>query len=200
MTRRFVWVIVSVTALTLLLAFPLRDVVQRTVVIPLAYFFWALNLFYRATPQLADWILVVLAAAILLVQSLNSKPRYALRRLPKSRVTQGRVGKLAEWIRKSERGVYFKWLVANRLGNLAFQMLVLREGDPSRSVFAPLIGADWRPSTRLQHYLETGLHGSFAEHYKPRDARRSASPLDLKIGEAVTFLESQLETHREKHR
>lgn len=200
MTRRFVWVTASVLVLSLLLAFPLRDVVQRAVVVPLAYLFWILNLFYQSTPQLVDWSLIVLAAMILLVQSLGSKPRYGVRRPSRARPAQGPVEKLAEWIHKSKGGIYFKWLVANRLGNLAYQMLVQREGDPSRSVFAPLVGADWRPSTHLQNYLETGLHGSFAEYPRARRMSRSTSPLDLEIGEAVTFLESQLETHREKLR
>ena len=198
MTRRVWLVALIVLTLSLILAFPLRDIVQQTIVVPLAYFFWALNLFYQSTPQLAAWILIVLLVIVLAVQSLSPKERYVARPVPKSRPPQGSVENLAEWIHKSEGGVYFKWLVANRLGNLAYQTLVQREGDPSRSVFAPLVGADWRPSTRLQKYLEIGLHGSFAEHAHFKRGKDSpASPLDLEVGEAVTFLESQLETQRD---
>ena len=57
-------------------------------------------------------------------------------------------------------GTYFKWLIANRLGKLAYQMLLDRESGRPRSVFAPLLGLDWEPSNELRQYLETGLHGS----------------------------------------
>ena len=74
--------------------------------------------------------------------------------------TSGRLGDLAS---QSRKGIYFKWLVANRLGKLAYQILLHRESGRPRSVFAPLLGADWEPSKELRQYLETGLHGSFAD-------------------------------------
>jgi hypothetical protein len=105
---------------------------------------------------------------------------------------------LAIWLRRAEKGIYFKWLVANRLGKLAYQMLVHRENGRPRSVFAPLLGNDWAPSKELQQYLETGLHGSFADF--PSTAGRFTTPqhtpLDLNVLEAVDFLESQVESER----
>jgi hypothetical protein len=105
---------------------------------------------------------------------------------------------LAIWLRKTERGTYFKWLVANRLGKLAYQILVHRESGRPRSVFTPLIGTDWEPSKDLQTYLETGLHGSFADF--PNVKRPLGPPqktvLDHDLKEAVEFLESQVENGR----
>jgi hypothetical protein len=189
-----------VLALALLLAFPLRELFQRTVIVPLAYFLWTLALFYRTMPQLVWWVLAVLIASLLVVGSLAPGERFAQRAVPGRPASQGQVEGLAEYILKAPQGVYFRWLVANRLGKLAHRMLVQREGDKSRSVFAPLVGADWQPSPRLRQYLETGLHGSFAEFPKSDRARSTDSPLDLDIDEAVTFLESQLEQRRDRHR
>ncbi len=195
MRRRYLWVGAAVLALALVLAFPLRDVIQRTVIVPLAYFFWSLGLFYKAMPQLVWWTLAVLVVLILVVGSLSPGVEFASRIPPKSKLPQGQVEGLAEWMRKARRGVYFKWLVANRLGKLAYAMLVQRDGNPSRSVFAPLVGADWRPPAQLQKYLETGLHGSFADYPESGPiSAASASPLDLEIGEVVEFLESQRES------
>jgi len=97
-------------------------------------------------------------------------------------------------LRRAESGIYFRWLVANRLGKLAYQILLHRESGRPRSVFAPLVGTDWEPGRDLQKYLETGLHGSFADF--PNSGRFSAhqpTPLDLDVGDAVDFLESQVE-------
>jgi hypothetical protein len=101
-------------------------------------------------------------------------------------------------LRKAEQGIYFKWLIANRLGKLAYQILLHRESGRPRSVFAPLVGVDWEPTKVLQNYLETGLHGSFADFPDVRRPFRTMkkTPLDLDIAEAVDFLESQLENNR----
>ena len=194
--RRLGWVAAAVILLALVLAFPLRDVFQRTVVIPLAYFLWSLGLFYRSVPQLAWWIVAVMIVATMLAGSFIPGEKFYSQEKSKSVLLQGQVEGLAVSIHKaSRRGVYFKWIVANRLGNLAYQMLVRREGDKTRSVFAPLVSADWQPAPLLQKYLETGLHGSFSDYPdSDRFTRTSASPLDLEVREAVEFLESQLET------
>ena len=194
--RRLWWIAAGVILLALALTFPLRDVFQRTVVVPLAYFLWSLGLFYRSAPQLAWWILAVVIVTTVLLGSLGPGDKYTPRATPKSKPPQGQVEGLAVSIHKtSRRGVYFKWIVANRLGKLAYQMLVRRESDKSRSVFAPLVGADWQPAPLLQKYLETGLHGSFSDYPdSERFTRTSALPLDFDVREAVEFLESQLET------
>ena len=64
-----------------------------------------------------------------------------------------------------------------------------------RSVFAPLVGADWAPRKELQNYLETGLHGSFADfpHVNRLFGTAPKTPLDFDVSEAVEFLESQVE-------
>jgi hypothetical protein len=105
------------------------------------------------------------------------------------------VENLAVSLRRAEQGTYFKWVIANRLGKLAYNILLQRESGKPRSVFAPLLGVDWEPSKELQSYLESGLHGSFADF--PTVSRFSGShqktPLDVNVVEAVEFLESHLE-------
>jgi len=201
-SRRRLWLVGgAVVALALLLAFPLRDVLNRTVIVPLAYFLWVLGVFYQAMPQLIWWVLALLVAMILVAGSLAPGERYARRRILKSAAIHGQVEGLAQAIEKGRRGIYFRWIVANRLGKLAHKILVQREGNPQRSVFAPLVGADWQPSSALQSYLETGLHGSFSDYpASERTGAPAASPLDLDIEEAVRFLESKLEAVRDRYR
>jgi hypothetical protein len=187
--------------MALLLAFPLRESFQRTVITPLAYVFWAIGVVYRITPQLLSWVLALVVVILLLIGSLIPESPRARRRRPESKPRRGQVEQLAQAISKAQEGRYFKWLVANRLGRLAYTILGQREGNANRSVFAPLVGADWQPAPRLQKYLETGLHGSFSDYPPPGRVMSAGSrALDPDIEEAVTFLEGQLELHRDRRR
>jgi len=177
-----------------ILAFPLRDTIFKTIVIPAAFITWNLNLLYRSFSQGTWWWVITFLVLFMLVFSLLTQPGFRPRTTIKSKPTQGAVEGLAIWIRKAEKGTYFKWLVANRLGKLAYQILLHRESGRPRSVFAPLLGIDWEPGKELQQYLETGLHGSFADF--PNTGPLSAAqptPLDLKVADAVDFLELQIE-------
>lgn len=196
--QRLVWAGAGILALSLILAFPLRDVLERLVILPLAYLLYALDLFYKSIPQFLWWALAMIVVLILVAGSLAPGDRYARREMLRAPAVPGPVEELAASVRKSAEGMYFKWVVANRLGKLAYNILVWRSGERNRSVFAPLLGPDWEPSPALRKYLETGLHGSFSD-YPDADRNRSgpAFPLDVEVEQVVNFLESHLEAGRD---
>jgi len=193
-TRRRL-ILIGVLIIAGILAFPLRETIHETVVIPAAFIMWNLGLMYRTLSQGIWWWVVVFVVLIMLAYSLAPQPKFRSRNESKVKPQQGQVEGLAIWLRRAESGIYFKWLIANRLGKLAYQILVHRESGKPRSVFAPLVGTDWEPSKELQKYLETGLHGSFADF--PNTGRRFSppqrTPLDLDVAEAVEFLEPQVD-------
>ena len=190
-------ILAGILLIAALLAFPLRETIYEIIVIPVAYIAWNLDLLYRSFSQGTWWSLIVFTVLFFLVFSLAPQPSFHRRVEQKVRPSQGQVESLATWLHKAEKGIYFKWLVANRLGKLAYQILLQRESGRPRSVFMPLLGVDWEPRKELQHYLETGLHGSFADF--PNTNRFSAhqpTPLDLDVAEAVDFLEEQVQSSR----
>jgi len=200
MTRRLRrWLIlIGILILAGILAFPLRNMIYDAVVIPAAFIVWNLNLLYRSFSQGIWWWIIIFIVLFMLVFSLIPPPRFRRSAKAKPRPQVGQVEGLAVSLRKADQGIYFKWLVANRLGKLAYQILLQRESGRPRSVFAPLLGVDWEPTPELQKYLETGLHGSFADF---PNVRRSfgtppQTPLDLDIHQAIEFLESQVENSR----
>lgn len=176
------------------LAFPLRETIYQTVVVPVAFIAWNLNLFYRSLSQAIWWWLIVFVVFLMLVFSLLPGASFRRKVEPKARPQSGQVEAMAVSLKKAQSGIYFKWLIANRLGKLAYQILLHRESGRPRSVFAPLLGTDWQPAKDLQTYLETGLHGSFADfpHVKRLFRAPQKTPLDLDVTEAVEFLESQI--------
>lgn len=195
------WIAIVTVVLIVLLALPLRDVVQRLVIVPVAYVIWLLGVVYQYTPQLIWWALAVVLVVKMVLDAFGPGRFPAKRPLPDARPPHGQVEALARSIIKTREGTYFKWMVANRLGRLADRMLAQREGRMSRPAFSPLSGAGWQPPLHVQKYLEAGLRGSFSDY--PRSKRFRIlpdSPLDLDVEQAVVFLESQLETRRDRNR
>jgi hypothetical protein len=203
MTLRTKRLLVLIGALIVagLLAFPLRQMIYESIVVPAAFIAWNLNLLYRSFPQGVWWAAIFIIVLFMLLFSLIPQPKFRRQREANRKPPVGQVEDLATSLGKAERGIYFKWLIANRLGKLAYQILLHRESGRPRSVFAPLVGMDWEPGKELQSYLETGLHGSFADY--PQVNRTlgtpQKTPLDLDIVEAVEFLESQVENGKLKH-
>ena len=178
-----------------LLAFPLRQMIYESIVVPAAFIAWNFNLLYRSFSQGVWWAAIFIIVLFMLLFSLIPQPKFRHQTEAKRKPPVGQVEDLATSLGKAERGIYFKWLIANRLGKLAYQILLQRESGRPRSVFAPLAGLDWEPRKELQSYLETGLHGSFADYpqvHRPFSTPQK-TPLDFDVAEAVEFLESQVE-------
>lgn len=194
--NRRLLVIAGLLVIAALLALPLRETIYDVVIVPVAFLGWGLSLMYQSLSQSVWWWAVVAIVLFMLLFSLVPPRRSSPPRETKSKPRLGQVEELSVWLRRVDGGTYFKWLVANRLGKLAYQMLLHRENGRPRSVFSPLVGVDWKPSKELQTYLEIGLHGSFADFPQPRSrfAAPSKTPLDYKVQEAIEFLESQLES------
>ena len=194
MTRHWA-ALAGVIVIATLLAFPLREAVHEAIVIPVAYLLWVLGLLYRSMSQGIWWVVLIVLVILILAKSLAPPLRPSGKALPNSKPTLGQVQTFAGWLNKSSSGMYFKWLIANRLGKLAYQILLQRGNEKPRSVFEPLTGPDWPSTADLQNYLQAGLHRSFADFPNPRKffAPPAKTPLDLDIHKAVDFLESQID-------
>ena len=192
--RRRLLASVGILVIAALLAFPLREVVYQLIVVPLAYLAWILKLIYLSVSQGVWWILVVAIILFMIGHSLLPSLQFERKRIIYQKTERGNVESLAVALAKRSRGTYFKWLVANRLGKLAYQILLLREHGKPRSVFAPLTTAGWDATPQIQEYLEKGLRGSFAEFPNPgwgTFAQPAKTPLDHDVQEVVAFLESK---------
>ena len=187
--------LIAALLLAALLAFALRDVIERTVILPLAYVWWLLGLYYQAVPEILLWTALLVLILFMLADSLlpegglifsNSKPN--------AESATGPIEDLAAWMRKAPGGIYYKWLIANRLGKIARELLAQRDGRSVGRSFGPLSGRDWNPNDEMAAYLESGLNGSFAEYPRPRWPwlAPEPTPLDLSPEEAVAYLESQI--------
>jgi hypothetical protein len=189
----------AIVIIAAILAFPMRETIYNAVVIPAAFIGWQLGLMYHALPQIAWWWLLILVIFFVLAYSAIPPLKPVRREDVKRQPRHGQVEDFAIWLGRTKSGVYFKWLVANRLGRLAYQILLHRESGRPRTVFQPLLGEDWQPSHELREYLETGLHGSFSDFPSSKSplAVQPKTPLDYDVRNAVEFLETQVENGRD---
>ena len=187
--------LLGIFVIALLFMFPLRETVYQFVVIPVAYISWLLKLLYLSLSQAVWWILVIASVALVLGYGLIPEIKSVRKSLVYQKAERGSVETLALALGKRNRGIYFKWLVANRLGKLAFQFLLQSEHGKPRSVFAPLTTAGWDATPEVQQFLEKGRRGSFAEYPSAVSwgnfSPPTKTPLDHDVREVIEFLEGK---------
>ncbi len=194
------WLVVPMGIMAIAVSYFLQDVIYRMIFLPLAYLWWIVGLYYHAVPQLILWILlvvVVFVSSFRLIAIINFFP-VVEKKIKNTSV--GPVESLALTLNKPTRGVYYKWMIANRLGRLAREMLDQREGRVLKG-YARLRGRDWQPPAEVDAYLETGLNGSFADFPNASWWGESKpTPLDLDPQKVIDYLEDEMEMNRDRNR
>jgi len=201
MTRRQWLVIAAVVGLSAVLAFGLRDMIQRTVIMPALYAWWVFGIFYRSIPQVVLWSIMLFLVAVIVAGSVMPREQFRRQEGIKGKSVRGPIEDLAVWIGKTNTGTYYKWLVANRLGKVARELLTGRNGQDTRRSLQSIRDRDWNPPPDVGAYLESGLNSSFAD-YPQRGwlwSKPSPTPFDLNPQAAINFLESEMETNRDGH-
>ena len=180
------------------MAYYLQDLVRSVFFEPISYMWWGFTILYQSVAQLVYWVLLVVGVTLMAFGSLYGKGRSKelVEETPDFR--QGTLEATArQFSRTDNKGVYYKWLVANRLGKLARSILSLRNGK-AEGVNGPLVGRDWNPPDEVEAYLEAGLTRTFADF--PRQklfSRPSETPFDIDLNQVIAYLESQMENHRD---
>lgn len=199
MTRRRRLILAgSLLAAATLLAFVFQDVVRTAVILPLSYLWWSLTILYHSIAQVIYWVVLVAGVLLMAFGSLYGGSILPQRERSFHRHERGPVQNFAWWLTQRGRGTYFKWRVANRMGELAREMLRQRGDNPPGPPFA-LRGRDWEPPEAVGNYLEAGLNRSFAEF--PRRGwffPPPQTPFDMEIDPVVEYLESQMETNSDR--
>ena len=193
------WRVILVIAATLVFSLLLRDSILQNVIIPLAYIWWLFKLYYHAVPQLILWVVLVIAVFVSMFRLVPLKNLFRRTRKIQLNPAMGPVESVALWIKKSPHGVYYKWMIANRLGRVARELLDQREGR-IRQRFTRLNGKNWNPPPEVGEYLETGLNGSFADFPQTHWWKQKPTKLDVSPEQAVEYLEYELETSHDRNR
>ena len=194
MRPNWIWRLSAAALLGAVLAYFAREAISKAIVLPLSYAWWVAGVLFRSVPQMLFWILGSALVLMLFVDSLLPRLVTYSRALAARRVHRGQVEALAEWILNAPRGTYLKWLVANRLGKTAREILAQRDGEPVAVRAGPLAGRDWAPPNDVARFLDSGVNASFADFPRRRGpwSPPPQSPLDLDPEVVIRYLEGQM--------
>jgi hypothetical protein len=179
------------------LAYYLEDLVRSILFEPLSYLLWGLNLVYLSIAQLVYWVLLVIGVTLMAFGSLYGGGR-TRKQVEDEKITlQGPLQTTAGQISRTGRGVYYQWIIANRLGKLATSILTLRTGK-AEYLGDEIDAEDWKPPDEVAAYLVSGLTRTFADFPRRRwYFRPQKTPFDIDLDQVTTYLESQMENQRD---
>ena len=194
MNRRVVLAVI-VFLIVAVLAYAMRESIERNVIQPLIYLWWVLGIYYDSFPQAVLWIILVGVIIMIEIGSFSAEGSTSDGKRDVHKPVQGPTESLAGWFLRAPDGLYFKWLIAQRLGKLSRELIAFNARQSPRSDRDALHGPGWDPPDEVASYLESGLNGSFADYPRPRwpFQRPSLTPLDLDPDTAIDYIESKLE-------
>ncbi len=189
-----VWLAIGAAGLLLVAAYFLRDAIYQTVIVPLAYLLWVARFYYSAVPQIILWgsLLMILLMIVLsnLIPDAPSTPKEE----PIHKPARGKVETLAGWLVKADKGTYFKWQIANRLGHIGLEV---KETSEWRTRREPVLSeTEASANEAVEKYLEAGVNTSFVDYPNQKSV---PTALDVNPKEVVDYLETQLEMSRGRH-
>jgi hypothetical protein len=181
-----------------LLALVLTGAMQELVVIPLLYLLWLMRVLFESIPQVVLWIGFLAIVAIVAWRSLAMpRPMPVVRQpAPSSRAP------VAGWAAIFERAThddYARQMLAQRLGQLAFELQANGERPRSESIWQRLHdeSLDFPPDVRAYFQAGVRMYQPLPAFWRRWWSRISgqvprADPLDLDPERVVRFLEDQV--------
>jgi energy-coupling factor transporter transmembrane protein EcfT len=118
MKRERTPLLLGVLLLVIILAFFLQDFIRQMVVTPLAYIWWVLKFAYSRVPQVVLWIILLAVLVLIILTNLLKWYPAGTKYDEKARPIQGPIEILTGWLKNSQEGNYYKWMIANRLAKL----------------------------------------------------------------------------------
>lgn len=197
MTKGRVVAIVLFAVLVATLAYIFRNFIREAIVMPVAYLLWSARLLFESLPQIVVWIALLLVAFVLAIGSLIPRIKPRPRTPGDEAGVRGQVETLARRIDLAKRGYYFRWHLAQRLSELAIDVLAQRQRASREQIRQQLLAGALDIPDGIRAYLNADLTiGSAAiaaSSLRQRlRLRLPSSPLDLDPESVVSFLEIQM--------
>ena len=181
-----------------LLALLLSGVVREVVVIPLLYLLWLMRVLIDSLPQAILWAGFLALAVLVAWKSMPGPP--AAQPLPEAApASRTAVATWASLFERAANDASTRWLLAQRLGQLAVELLASQDERAAQGAWQYLRdeSSDILPEVRA--YLQAGTQSYRSapprwRRWWPWDARLEpwGDPLDLDPEEVVHYLEERL--------
>ena len=198
--------------LVLLLAIPLALLLQgwtrEVLVVELWRVVWVMRILLLSVPQTLLWILLLIAVLLIAVRSLVLRPEPRDATAQEEAERPGQVRILAKSIERTAEGEYFRWSLAQHVGELILDVLAYGERTTSERMKQRLRTGHLTLPPELETYLlllsSSGLRPAFSRPVslfsrlkRLLQASRQPSGLDPALERVIQFLEDQLEVHHD---
>lgn len=170
-----------------------QRVFQITLLDPISYYWWRAQQVIHVIPEIYYWFFFIACFGVLaLFFLLQEAFRHQVKKVDQV-VQKGPMEFLSEYIVRSAKSNYFKWVIANRLANIALHILWYKDGKgekPRNFSFT-----DRAISPAIKTYLETGLFSSFMDFRQKSKlfGKSQEIPLNVDIHQVLDWVESQME-------
>lgn len=185
--------------LTVLLTWILQDFVRETLVDPILYIIWIVQLAVGMLSQALIWAVFLLIFLFLAIRSLwQISPAATKTHTPETR-RRGRVGVWQRWIDLASRDRYSKWRLARHLGDLSVDVLAHESRLTPEEVREQVSAGQLTAKPEVLNYLSAAVSTQTLRDYITLDERRFGTPtsrLDIDLEQIAQFLEAQLEVSR----
>lgn len=190
-----------------------RNALRALVLVPITFVIYVFRLITGSIQQEVLWVTFVIITSVIAFFSLSPRRDRSLEELVEGNKYPTRLHRWMETVRRKKRSEYFKWNLAQDLGNLFLEAIAYRQGLTHSQVLHRLRAGQLNLPPEVQAYLEAaqnpysgnGVNGSANGNWiaqiwqnltKPRTTSRpkkGQSPLDLEPEIIIRHLEAYLE-------
>lgn len=183
-----------------LISFMLKDFVRENLAAPSIQ----LVRLFKDLPQSFIWFVFVIFVFTVAYASLNRwKPLQITLRKKEKTVPRGNIEKLADMVKRAEKGGFSKYLYLQYLGELSVQTLACKKKTTPENIRNLIVSDELDIPSDILAYLNYLVQNSSYRYGAPRDARSSnwkkLETLKIEPSRVVRFIEEQLEVFNGNH-
>lgn len=173
----------------------LQSIILELLVVPAVYLWVSVRLFLQGVPSSTYWAMFLAAAALAFILSIFRRVKFPDIRRTETAPIRGQVEEIAGNIYAARKSIFSKWLLANRIVELARAIMKQRRSREYTDRTNDLDGEDWDPPENLRAYFEAGANRFFLEIRRRRYFWRSQkTPFEVDLNEVIEFLETKMRT------
>ena len=191
------WIIISISLVIIVgLAYLLKDFLRDNLYVPIIDMVRFVSVLLQSMPQAFWWwlvlfILAIYAAWVFLTRrkSVPSSSQSGTRNLSRAMVW-------IQWIERSKRGDYSRWLLARQIAQLALQIIAHQEKQPVEWAKEEIISSWFQLPAGVEDFIKTGIttptFPQYTDLIRRKGRKKGREPLELKVDEVVQFLENSM--------
>jgi len=191
------WIIISISLVIIVgLAYLLKDFLRDNLYVPIIDMVRFVSVLLQSMPQAFWWwlvlfILAIYAAWVFLTRrkSVPSSSQSGTRNLSRAMVW-------IQWIERSKRGDYSRWLLARQIAQLALQIIAHQEKQTVEWAKEEIISSRYQLPAGVEDFIRIGIttptFPQYTDLIRRKSRKKERKPLEMKVDELIRFLENSM--------